>query len=204
MNSLENVCVRVCRLSIKGKSLPNIKWVHRQHPTLNFSVGRTYKAQARKKLRAMTSAMLTSNRSLNWEGMRAGCGSKWYEKCFKYLFPVSGREFVRACKWGRVSLGQGLSEQLQAESCDNRKCRTAWSPQAVVGIGDGGRGETWLSGHVTSGLRRALHWSLVLCCHGNFSRFTFRFILSVGWDGTVDVCWGLGAWARLLASHCLP
>ena len=45
-----------------------------------------------------------------------------------------------------------LSEQLQAESCDDRKCRTAWSIQAVVQIGGGGgEGETWLSGHVTSG-----------------------------------------------------
>lgn len=118
--------VRVCRLFIRGKSLPNIKWVHRQHPTLNFSVGCTYKAQARKKLLAMKSAMLMSNRSLNWERMRAGCGGKWYEKWFKYLFPVSGWEFVRACKWGRVSLGWELNEQPQTGSCGDRKCRTAW------------------------------------------------------------------------------
>lgn len=46
MNSLESVCVQA--LSIRGKSLPNIKWFT-DNTLLNFSVGCTYKAQTKEK-----------------------------------------------------------------------------------------------------------------------------------------------------------
>lgn len=70
------MCARY-RLPFKSKPLPNRRPVHRQHPTLNFSAGCTYKPQARKKPEAIKSTILMSNRSAKLEKDVDWLWGKW-------------------------------------------------------------------------------------------------------------------------------
>lgn len=63
VNFPESVCMCVSVQAVLQKpALPNFKPVNRQHPTLNFSVGCTYKTQARTRQWEVKPTILMSNR----------------------------------------------------------------------------------------------------------------------------------------------
>lgn len=107
-------------------------------------------------------------------------------------FQCQGENLSELASEAGVSLGWELNEQPpDGKLCEQGNAGLPGPSRLWWGVG--GREGAWLSRHVTSGLRGALHWRLVLCFVMEiFVGLLFVWFYQSGGMGQWNVCPGLG------------